>query len=167
MACRGIFYAVTREEARRLISAAEAGDDALMEVVHSLWAEERIAEGFQAGCDKAWDAMHRCLTDGTLRVGDVSEPIDRFVLGGRSLHRGDDNIVCLVSAAQVIDVAAAASEMTETEFAERYWKLDPNQYDGPMNRLDLEYTWEYFKSARELYVKAADDVRAVLFYADQ
>ncbi|GMR23537.1 MAG: hypothetical protein BMS9Abin37_1977 [Acidobacteriota bacterium] len=55
----GVFFAITAEQAEALLAAAD--DKQLMEVVEDieeLWDKENLAE-----CDKAWDAMHRCLTD--------------------------------------------------------------------------------------------------------
>jgi hypothetical protein len=59
----------------------------------------------RAEIDKAWDAIHRALTDGTLEPG--AFPLGRAILGGRQLHRGDDYIVALVTKLEVPAVAGA------------------------------------------------------------
>jgi hypothetical protein len=55
--CRGVFFAITVEEADSLLEAD--GDDELMQRVEAIemrWDADNLAE-----CDKAWDAMHRVL----------------------------------------------------------------------------------------------------------
>ena len=62
MACRGVFFALTEAQQTTLDSASD--DDEVMgaiEDIEEAWDKENLAE-----CDKAWDAMHRCLADGTL-----------------------------------------------------------------------------------------------------
>jgi Domain of unknown function (DUF1877) len=57
--------------------------------------------------DKAWDALHRCLSDGTLWSEGGAYPLSHVVLGGRQLHEGEERIVAYVSGDKVADIAAA------------------------------------------------------------
>ena len=43
--------------------------------------------------DKSWDAIHRCLTDGTLKPG--QPPLSLAILGGQRLDDGRDFIMSL------------------------------------------------------------------------
>ena len=104
MACRGVFFAVTSNESVALQKAA-GDDERLMELVESIeedWDEPHLAE-----CDKAWDAMHRALTDGTLEYGNSLDPLSLCVIGPRQLHEGEDYIVSLVNPEEVKKVAKA------------------------------------------------------------
>ena len=92
MSCRGVHFALTDVEVRALES--REGDRAGLEYV-----QEEIEEKFFKNrrddlveTDKAWDAIHRCLTDGTLSNASAS-PLELVVLGGRSLCSGDDYIM--------------------------------------------------------------------------
>ncbi len=163
MACRGVFFAITDEQAAGLLAAD--GDDALMAVVEAIedaWDKDNLAE-----CDKSWDALHRALTDGQLEYGNGEYPLSHCVLGPKQLHEGDDYIVSYVSPDQVRDVAAALKPVTEEWFRERYRKAVPRDYAPEYGEEDLQYTWEWFRSVRELYEKAAERGRAVVFTVDQ
>src|SRR5690349_17131207 len=97
MGCRGVLFAITDERVEALLGA---GDDAeLMGVVEEI--EEAWETPFVAETDKAWDAIHRALTDGSLDNGGGEAPLNRAILGGTHLHQGDDYIVALVPSAEV------------------------------------------------------------------
>lgn len=163
MAGRGVFFAVTAEQADALLAAG--GDEAVMEQVEAIeqgWDTDNLAE-----CDKAWDALHRALTDGRLEYGNGSYPLSHCVLGPRQLHRGDDYIVSFVSARQAAEVAAALDALTEPWFEERYRTVVPRDYAPEYGEEDLRYTWDWFQAVRELYGKAARRGRAVIFTVGQ
>lgn len=167
MACRGAFLAITAAEADALFRNV-GDDDALSDMANMLGSDEGEAAGLQAGVDKAWDAMHRCLGDGLLNdIGEGSTLLSRFVLGGKNLYLGDSYIICYVTADEVPKIAAAAEQVTKTWMHTKYFALDPNQYDGPMDDQDWEYTWDYFEEARKVYTNAAKAGRAVIFIVDQ
>ena len=101
MACRGVLFAITKEQADKLRDASGHDEVVLsivQEEIEGAWDEEHLCE-----TDKAWDAIHRCLGDGTLRSGD--DPLSLCILGGQQLHHGDDYIVSLVTPDQVSEVA--------------------------------------------------------------
>ncbi len=162
MACRGVFFALSAPDEKKVLDAPS--DDALIEVIKED-IEERWDAEWLAEVDKAWDAMHRCLGDGTLRSS--PHPLSRCVLGGRQLHEGSDYIVSYLSAAEVKTVAAALAGIEKEWFARRYDMLEDTDYEGPFGSDDHEYTWEYFTRTRELFVKASRDGRAMLFTVDQ
>ena len=164
---RGTFYAITPEEAERLL--ALVGNDAeLARECLELYTPERQRARFIAPVDHAWEILHRCLGDGTLRgIGAGSSPLTRCVLGGKSLHQGKEYIVCYVTPEQADEVADELDEIDVDWLAERYRNLPSAGYTGPIDNEDFQYTWDYFTSVRNLYSKAAADGRGVVFVTDQ
>jgi hypothetical protein len=163
MAARGVFFAITSEQAAAFEAAPD--DDAVMglvEEVEETWDDDNLVE-----CDKAWDAMHRLLTDGALEFGNGSEPLCHCVIGPNQLHEGDDYIVSLVPPDKVKTIARALADITETSFTERYRTIVPRDYAPEYGDEDREYTWENFQGVRDLYRKAAERDRFILFTVDQ
>jgi len=164
MACRGVFFALTDEDAKRVLATA-GDDDALIELIQED-IEERWDTDWLAETDKAWDAMHRCLTDGRLSFKSTT-PRGMCVLGGRQLHKGSDYIVSLVTPDQVKQVAAAIADIDEAWVRERYFAIPASDYGCPLTEEDCGYTWSSFEGVRALYQKAAASGRAMLFTVDQ
>lgn len=163
MGARGVHFAIAPATADLLLAARD--DAALMEIVEGI--EEEWDRAHLAESDKAWDAMHRCLTDGHLHDDGGEYPLNHVVCGGRQLHRGDDYTVSLVTAAQVRDVATALAGIAEPWLRERYVTLlEPAGYDGEICDEDFAYTWEWFVRVRDFYQRAAQDGRAVIFTVD-
>jgi hypothetical protein len=163
MAARGVHFALTAEQFARLTTAQ--GDEAVMSIVEEI--EEEWDEGFLAESDKAWDAIHRCLTDGTLLYESGEYPLNHTVCGGRQLVEGEDHTVSLVTSDQVKDVASALEKVAKSWFRERYFGLlKSDEYDGEIGEDDFEYSWAWFENIRALYLKAAAANRAVIFTVD-
>jgi hypothetical protein len=74
---RGVLFAITDEDREALLGM---DDDAAVADYVSEVIEERWERGFLAETDKAWDAMHRCLTDGRLEFGNGTFPLNRCIL---------------------------------------------------------------------------------------
>jgi hypothetical protein len=117
--------------------------------------------------DKAWDAIHRCLTNGTLNIDQDSHPLSLCILGGEQLHKGDSYIVSMVSPGEVKQVAAALQPLKKDWFRTRYFAIDPKDYGPNFDEQDFEYTWDYFEGVRDFYQKAAVEGRWVIFSVDQ
>jgi hypothetical protein len=162
MACRGVHFALTADEESRLLSAqGDAEVMAVVEAVEETWDNDWFQE-----TDKAWDAIHRCLTDGTLSY-DSSTPLHKCILGGRQLHEGDDYIVAYLTAEDVRDVAAAIGDIDEGRMRRRYDTLSTTDYGDYVSDEDFEYTWSYFEGVQSFFRKAAESGRAVIFTVDQ
>jgi hypothetical protein len=161
MACRGVHFALTTDEMVRLESAQD--DDELMAVIEEI--EDRWDREWLVETDKAWDAIHRCLTDGTLSYG--SSPLHRCILGEDNRHDGDDYIVNLLGPGDVKEVAVAIRGIDEASLRRNYFALDPEDYGSPPTEEDFRYTWENFRDLREFYEKAARHDRPVVFTVDQ
>jgi len=163
MAARGVHFAVTPAQAKALLAAKS--DRKLMDLVEEI--EKAWLEPFVIETDKAWDAMHRCLTDGSLLYVSGEYPLNHCICGGRQLFRGRDYTVSFVSASQVKDVAAALGKITKAWMRKRYDRIDPEEYDEvEMGDEDFSYTWENFLDLRRFYKKAAEAGRAIIFTVD-
>jgi hypothetical protein len=163
MSARGVHFAVTPAQAKQLLAAKS--DRKLKELVEAI--EEAWEEPFVVETDKAWDAIHRCLTDGSLLYVSGEYPLNHCICGGRQLFRGQDYTVSFVTAAQVKDVAAALAKITRAWMRKRYDRIDPEDYDEvEMGDEDFASTWENFLDVRRFYKRAAQAGRAVIFTVD-
>ena len=101
MSCLGVHFALTPEE----VSALEAFDDEqdrlafVQEELEERYLEEPKA--YTAESDKAWDAMHRALSDGRLTWDGGEFPLNHTVLGGELLYTDADYIMSLKTPEQV------------------------------------------------------------------
>jgi hypothetical protein len=163
MSALGVHFALTTAQARNLLAAkSDRKLIALIEQIERAWERPFVVE-----TDKAWDAIHRCLTDGTLLYESGEYPLNLCICGGRQLHRGRDYTVSYVTAGQVKDVAAALGKVTRKWMRKQYDAIDPEEYDEvEMGDEDFDYTWEYFLAVRRFYKRAAAANRAVIFTVD-
>jgi hypothetical protein len=164
MGCLGVHFALTREQERRLLAAE--GDEVVLDIIEEIEEDEWDPEYAQES-DKAWDAMHRVLSDGTLTPQGGEYPLNRTILGGQQLYEGDDHLICFIPAAEVKDIAAALSGITEEWFGDRYFRIDADDYGFPVNDEDFQYTWNWFQQVRDFYQRAAAIGRSVIFSASQ
>lgn len=167
MACLGVLFALTDADTKRLLSARQAvhRDEEIMAVIEDI--EERWDTNWLYEAGKAWDAIHRCLTDGQLEYENGEYPLNLCVFGGTQLYDGDDYIIFLKSPEQVADVAAALKDIGEAALRERYFKIDAETYDGEVSEEDFGATWDWFQELPDFYAKAAKAKRSVMFTVDQ
>src|SRR5215207_6233537 len=97
----GLHLALDQDSQQRLVAAV--GDDAL--VVAMVRELEMTAAADDYPTDKAWDALHRCLTNGHPGLENGSYPLNAVIPGGEQLHDGNEYIVSYLTAVQVRDVA--------------------------------------------------------------
>jgi hypothetical protein len=168
MACRGVHFALTAEQASRLMDTPGADDEFLMAFVEEL-EEGPNREGWDAEwtqeTDKAWDAIHRCLTDGKLEYGDT--PFHMCILGRDNLYEGDDYIISFLDPHEVKEVAEAIKDIDRAWLRRKYDAIDTTSYQGVLSDSDFEYTWSCFPSLRDFFQKAAAADRAMIFTVDQ
>jgi hypothetical protein len=146
----------------------DGDDESLMTFIEGLeegpngqgWDPEWVQE-----TDKAWDVIHRCLTDGRLEFGD--SPFHKCILGPVNLHIGDDYIVNFIDPQEVKGVAAAIKDIDRESFRRKYDAIDTQSYQGELSDGDFEYTWGWFLPLRDFFQKAAAVNRAMLFTVDQ
>ncbi|MEE4190918.1 MAG: DUF1877 family protein [Halieaceae bacterium] len=167
MSCLGLHFALSAADVETLLSINDgtARLEYLQEELEERYFEE--SKEYLAESDKAWDAMHRVLADGSLTWEGGSYPLNHAVLAGKLIYTQPDYIMSLKEPAQVSDIAAALEGVAKSVFRERYDVIDPQDYGLPLSDEDFNYTWEWFQNVRELYRRAADEERHVLFTADQ
>jgi hypothetical protein len=167
MGCLGVHFAFDETTIHKIkaLPSEEARLEYLQEELEEDWFEKHPE--WIAQTDKAWDAIHRSLTDGELGWENGEYPLNHVVLGGELLYTGDDYIMSLKTPNHVSDIAAALKGITENGFRESYFRLDPDSYGFPLTEEDYGYTWSWFEELREFYFRAATGTRYVLFTADQ
>jgi hypothetical protein len=163
MSARGVHFALSRTQVRALLAAkSDRKLISLIEQIEDSWEIPFLAES-----DKAWDAIHRCLTDGSLLYISGEYPLNHCICGGRQLHRGRGYTVSFVTVRQVKDVAAALGKITKGWMRKRYDQIDPEEYNEvEMGDDDFSYSWGNFLDVRRFYKKAAQAGRAVIFTVD-
>lgn len=144
--------------------AAPSDEDVLAIVQDEI--EERWEEEWLYQTDKAWDAIHRCLTDGRLSCAGGTYPLKLAVLGGDQLHEGEDYIVSLVDPEKTSEVARELRRIDRRWLKGRYDALDEDLYGVQKSKEDWEYTWEYFSGLPSFFERAAEAGRYVLFSVD-
>ena len=164
MSCLGVHFALTETDASHLLAAT--GDDSLLEYIQEV-IEDRWDEDWLYQSDKAWDAIHRCLCDGSLASDRGTYPLKLAVLGGRQLYSKDDCIVSLVTPTEVRDVAASLEAITIDALRDRYDAIDQEDYGYPKSEEDWEYTRDNFLPMIAFFRKASTAGRYVIFSVDQ
>jgi Domain of unknown function (DUF1877) len=160
---RGVLFAIDQDEVRAFRHAASDRDvRALVATIEHRWDKRFLAQ-----TDSAWDAIHRCLTDGSLAWGNGSFPLNRCILGGEDLYQGEDYIVTLTEAHEVPAVATALQQVTEAFMRQAYDRLDSADYGPNWSEEDFESTWSWFQEVRDLWSRAATAGRAVIFTVSQ
>lgn len=163
MSCLGGFRAITKEELDRLRSVPRADrvPDYLdeMEMVDS------------CDLDKAWDAIHRALTNGKLEFGGKNPPGCWVILGGEAL-RGDregeeDYIITCKTPEQVQRLYWFLLKLTEEKFRELYFAIDPEEYGFELSEDDFDYTWSCLGDCIQFFKRTVNRGLWVLFDVDQ
>ncbi len=165
MGCLGVHFALPKDLADVVLSLHEAEEVADMLDDHF---RELSANGWTQETDKAWDAIHRCLTDGKLEFGDGEEYL--CVLGSGMIfeyHDGDEWIVNILYPEEVQSAFEVIEEIDEADFRRRYGRIDQASYGFPKSEDGFEYTWSWFVPLREFFRRAAGAGRCVVFLADQ
>ncbi len=163
MSYRGVHFAITDEDLGRLLAAQS--DHELLRLIGD-GIEERWDEEWLIQTDKAWDAIHRCLTDGKLQYENGDYPLRFCVLGGRQLYRGDDYMVSLKDPRQCADLARALAAIDEQSLRARYFAISPKDFGRDPTDEDFVYTWDWFSGLPTFYEKAAKADRHVIFTVD-
>ena len=164
----GLHFALKRDESERLLAIGDP-DELVDFITEEL--EERYLSGdhkwvYQS--DKAWDAIHRCLTDGQLLYESGPFPLAYAVLGGQALDAGDDYTACLVQPAHLSELRDALRQVSREALLQRYQKLSDTDYAKyqELSDADFEYTWSHFDGLREFFDVVAGSERFVLFTTD-
>lgn len=167
MSCRGVHFSISDEEIVRL---REFKDDSsrleyLQEEIEELYFEEHLER--TAETDKAWDAIHRALTDGNLGYENGTFPLSHVILGGEPLYFVDDYIISLKTSEQVKAIAESLESVTLDFLRQKYFSINPDEYGFPVTEEDFEYTHSWFVKLKPFFQKASAEGRNVIFTVDQ
>ena len=156
----GFLLGLSRDHAKQLFAAR--GDDALKRVVSSL---KRELEGSNLcqDCGRHWDAIHRCLSDGTLNPSAGEVPLNHCILGGRQMLESKNTIVAVVRPDLTRHVARELNVVSEQWFRDRYYEIDPQDYGRKLDDDDLTEAWRRFEEIRDFYQNAAQQKCAIAF----
>lgn len=166
MGCRGVHFAITPEEVTKLtnIQDGEERVEYIQEVIEEKYFTDH--EEFLAESDKAWDAMHRALGNGTLEWEGGSYPLNCTIFGAEWIETDESYTISLKNPQQVKDLSSALQPITKEELRRRYDAIDEESYDDDLSEEDFEYTWHWFENVRSFYVRAAAAGRHVIFTVD-
>lgn len=159
----GLHFAVSVDTVKQLKLANEV--DTIVGMMSEL--KEERDEAYLAETGRAWNAIHRALTDGQLDFGNGKPPLNQCVLGSRQLYPYDEYIVCLATPQQVKAAATALDAIDADAFRERYTRLVPADYAPEYGDEDREYTTKRFLGMRDLYLRAAQEGRGMVFTLDR
>lgn len=157
----GVHFAIGEETVARLLGADD--DAAVIAIIDEIEEDEAANPAYVFATDKAWDALHRCLTDGTLELKAGTFPLSHAVLGGVQLCEDSDYLVSMVRADQVPAVADALTLLDEASLRRRYDTFEFPDYAGVRGDDDFAYTWGNVDGIAEFFQTAARDGRAVIF----
>ena len=162
MGSLGVHFAIKAEQAQRLLDAED--DEALVNIV-----TEEIEEEWELAfeTDKAWDALHRCLSNGTLLCDEGQPPLNRVFFGGNVLNSESDYFVVLSTPGEVQEIAVALGSVSEAWLRARYFDVPFPDYQGEKSEEDWQYTLDNFQGLPEFFAKAASEGRYVIFTVDQ
>ena len=163
MPYRGVHFAITDADLASLLRASSDRDllGFISDNIEERWDEEWLTQ-----TDKAWDAIHRCLTDGRLQYDNGEDPLRLCILGGKQLYRGDDYIVSLKESEQCAEIANALAAIDADWLQSRYFAIKPSHFGRYPSEDDFEYTWGWFSSLPQFYAKASMASRHVIFTVD-
>ena len=163
MASRGVHFAITQEEYEKLMNIQS--DEELINFIQNEF-EEKWDEEWLFETDKAWDAIHRSLTDGKLEWENGIFPLKEVIIGGKNIYKGDDYIISIVTPQNVPIVAKALEKIDKKILQQGYSQIEQSDYDEEVGEEDFEYTWSSFKGLPQLFSKASLAGRAVIFTVD-
>jgi len=163
----GVLFSLDESEVEKLKSF-ETDEERLVYLQEEI--EENYFEDYPqrvAELDKAWDALHRSLTDGKLEYTNGTFPLSHVILGGESVYNEDDYVMVLKTPAEVISIAKAVEKADDDFLRKGYNQIDPEDYGLRLTEEDLDYTCTWFNDSKEFWKLAASEGRYVLFTVDQ
>lgn len=164
----GSHIAISDGQRKQLESLAS--DEDRIEFVNELMEEWN--DDLMCGTDKAWDAIHRCLTESPPNTENMSAeygtyPLRLCIMGGKKLTTPNTtHFLYLIEPHEVDDIAKALAPIDEASMKEKY-RIHCRGAWPEYGEDDMEYTWEYFQAMRDFFVRVAGTGRAVIFNADQ
>jgi len=167
MSCLGIHFSIDQRTVDILIGFEDEASrvDYVKEEIEPQYFDLHTDWMVESG--KAWDAIHRALTDGRLTFNNGSYPLNHVILGGDILYNKSDYILSLKTPRQVKDISQALHQINIDTFRKSYFKINPVEYGCPVNDQDFKYTWSNYEEMVPFWYRAAAEGRYVLFTTDQ
>ena len=167
MSCLGVLFSLDIHAVEKLKSFSSDKDrlDHLQMEIEEIYFNEYPQ--WTCELDKAWDAIHRVLTNGKLEWNGGTYPLNHIILGGEILYFETDYIMTLKTPDQVEDIAKSFDSVTIDSFRQKHFSLDKNEYGFDTTEEDFEYSWTWFSASKDFWQNAAHEKRYVLFTADQ
>ena len=177
----GVHFAITDEQMQNL---AAAKDDEARRFILEEEIEASVAAADQVETDKAWDGIHRCLSEfpaekhwfypvppdvGTYALPEDhgSYPLKLCVLGGKRMMDDESNyFIRAIEPAEVADIPAALKPIDQAELRKRYFTYCKDVWPE-FGEDDFDYTWEYFQEMRAFFDRVARSGKHVIFTAPQ
>lgn len=169
MAGRGVFFAIDDQTVKNL-SALEPANrvDFVLNDIEDNFFEN--APEYTCETDKAWDAIHRSLTDGFLYWKNGKYPLNHVILGGQVLYGEkddeDDFLIVMKDKKQVQDVAKSLQSFSDDDFKKGYAQINIEDYEYQLGFEDLEYSLSWFDNVKVFWQKAAAENLNIIFTCD-
>ena len=165
MACLGVHFAITEDDLILLQNAKSDREiiEVIQEEIEERWEKDAR---FVYETDKAWDAIHRCLTNENFEINNGLDLLHLCILGGEQLYKGDHYIVSFIHNDNLRNLADSLALITVDRMRERYNELS-DDYDGEKGEEDFDYTWDWFSELPEFFDRAEQSGRHVIFTVDQ
>jgi hypothetical protein len=161
---RGYHIALGRDHAKRLFGLKE--DQAILQFLEELKAAPDMKKsGRLLDTGTAWDAIHRCLTEGELDPAAGDFPLNHAVLGGKQLHQGQDYAAVLVRPDMTRFIADALGEVDEDDFRKRFLALSQHSYKQRIGEKEFIEVWLALQNLKVFFEAAAENMEAVVFTA--
>jgi hypothetical protein len=161
---RGYHIALGREHAKQLFGLKD--DQAILKFLEELKAAPEMKKsGRLLDTGTAWNAIHRCLTEGELDPAGGEFPLNHAVLGGKELHKGDDYAAVLIRPDMTRFIADALEEVTEEDFRAKFMALNSQSYGEPINDKEFIKVWLALQNLKVFFEAAAENLEAVVFTA--
>jgi hypothetical protein len=163
---QGAHIILAREDAKKVFAASD--DAAVRKIVTELRNSKKHRDAklvLETGT--SWDAIHRCLTEGTLDPESGEYPLNHTILGGKRLYKGNDFEAIMVRPDIVPFIAEGLHHLKRDVILSRYHKIDPADYGQPLSITDFDKIWNSLQQIRQLYEDAASELCAVLFTVDK
>ncbi len=158
----GYHIALSREHAKRVFGSKD--DPSLVGLIEELKNDKALRANSQVlEVKRTWDAIHRCLTEGTLDPEGGDFPLNHVILGGKKIHHGDDYVAAVIRPDMVTFIAEALREVKEPEFRKCFFALGDQGYDQPINEKEYSYVWHAVQEIRTFFEFCDEERFAVMF----
>lgn len=166
MSNAGIFFALTALELASMQESVSQGT--YREWVDAAYTQRsEHAPSRMLNVDAAWDAIHRCLGDGSLNEDPTDYPLRAVILGGKPVGHDEGLIMRLNEPTVVQHLSDQLRGLDERAFRSCYFSIDADSYLMTPNEGDFQYTWTYFQQVQSFYHEAAERGDDILFVAYQ